>query len=127
MTPTLSVLCQVALGGALGSVMRFGVTLWAARLAPGLPWGTFAVNITGSFAMGLLASALALRGGQVAAPFLLTGLLGGFTTFSAFSLDSLALWERGQFPLAAGYVLGSVLLSLVAVLAGLTLGRGVFS
>lgn len=117
---------QVALGGALGAVGRYGVGRAAASLfGPGFPAGTLFVNVAGCLAMGFLAAWLALRGGQHLAPFLLTGVLGGFTTFSAFALDTLTLWERGQGVLAAGYVVGSVLLSLLAVIAGLAIGRGV--
>lgn len=117
---------QVAMGGALGSMARYGVTIAVGRLTP-LPLGTLAVNIAGCLAMGLLASGLALRGGQHLAPLLLTGLLGGFTTFSAFSLDTLTLWQRGAAGLALAYVAGSVILSLAAVTAGLAIGRGVFA
>ena len=83
--------------------------------------------IAGCLAMGLLAALLAHRGGQHLAPFLLTGMLGGFTTFSAFALDTMTLWERGEMATALGYVLGSVVLSLAAVIAGLTVGRGLFA
>ena len=113
---------QVALGGALGASARHGVNLGAARLfGPGFPWATLAVNIAGSFLMGLLVAALG-RGG-LWAPFLLTGVLGGFTTFSAFSLDAVMLWQKGQGGLAALYVGASVLLSLAALVAGLSMGR----
>lgn len=118
---------QVALGGAIGSVARHAVNLLALRLQPGLPLGTVFVNVTGSFAMGLVAAWVGLRGGQHLAPFLMTGILGGFTTFSAFSLDTIALWERGQQGLALGYVLVSVALSLVAIVAGLMIGRAVLA
>ncbi|MDO5613601.1 MAG: fluoride efflux transporter CrcB [Paracoccus sp. (in: a-proteobacteria)] len=116
---------QVAIGGAVGSVARYSV----GRLvgAGGLPLATLIVNVLGSFAMGLLAAALAHRGGSDHAPLLLTGFLGGFTTFSAFSLDTLTLIERGQGVAAAGYVAASVGLSLVAVIGGLALGRGLFA
>ncbi|WP_294926043.1 fluoride efflux transporter CrcB [uncultured Paracoccus sp.] len=117
---------QVALGGAIGSAARYGVTLAAARMT-GLPLGTLAVNVAGSFLMGLLAAILALRGNQHLAPLLLTGILGGFTTFSAFSLDTLTLWERGEAGLALAYVFGSVLLSLLAIIAGLAIGRIYFA
>ena len=117
---------QVALGGALGAMARLGVNILAGRLTA-LPLGTLAVNVAGCLAMGLLASVLALRGGQHLAPLLLTGVLGGFTTFSAFALDTLVLWERGAAGLAMGYVAASVLLSLAAVAAGLTIGRGIFA
>ncbi|WEF25108.1 fluoride efflux transporter CrcB [Paracoccus sp. S3-43] len=114
---------QVAIGGAIGSVARLGV--YRAMPVQGFPLATLAVNVAGSLIMGLLASVLAVRGGAWA-PFLLTGVLGGFTTFSAFSLDALTLWEGGQGASAALYVAGSVLLSLLAVLAGLMIGRGIF-
>ena len=118
---------QVALGGAIGASARYGVNIMATRLVPGLPVGTLVVNVPGCMAMGLLASGLALRGGQHLAPFLLTGVLGGFTTFSAFALDTTVLWQRGDSGLAMGYVLASVVLSLAAVSAGLAIGRGIFA
>ncbi|MFO1137547.1 MAG: fluoride efflux transporter CrcB [Paracoccus sp. (in: a-proteobacteria)] len=118
---------QVALGGAIGASARYGVNIMATRLVPGLPVGTLVVNVLGCMAMGLLASGLALRGGQHLAPFLLTGVLGGFTTFSAFALDTTVLWQRGDSGLAMGYVLASVVLSLAAVSAGLAIGRGIFA
>lgn len=118
---------QVALGGAMGSVARHGINLLALRIQPGLPLGTVFVNVTGSFVMGLVAAWVWLRAGQHLAPFLMTGILGGFTTFSAFSLDTVALWERGQQGLAVTYVLGSVLLSLAAIIAGLMIGRAVLA
>lgn len=117
---------QVALGGAIGSVARYGVSRIMPLHGPGFPVATLAVNISGSFVMGLLAALLAYRGGQSWAPFLLTGILGGYTTFSAFSLDALTLWERGQGVAAMLYVIVSVAASLLAVLAGLALGRGIF-
>lgn len=114
---------QVALGGAAGSVARYGVSRAAAAMfGPGFPFGTMIVNIAGSFAMGLLAALLAQRAGLFA-PLLMTGVLGGFTTFSAFSLDAVTLLERGQPGTAAGYVAASVGLSLAALIAGLSLGR----
>ena len=118
---------QVAIGGALGSVARYGVNVLAGRLVPGYPLGTLAVNVLGSLIMGLMAGIFAHRGGQHLAPLLMTGLLGGFTTFSAFSLDALTLWQRGEGVLAAGYVLVSIFLSLAAVFAGLALARGAFA
>ncbi len=118
---------QVAIGGALGSMARHGVNILAGRLVTGFPAGTLAVNVMGCFAMGLLASVLAFKGGQHLAPLLLTGVLGGFTTFSAFSLDALTLWERGATGIAGFYVLASVGFSLMAVIAGLALGRGIFA
>jgi CrcB protein len=107
---------SIALGGAIGSVLRhLGVS------AIGAPWGVAAVNVAGSFAIGVLYVLLASR--SALAPALMTGLLGGFTTFSAFSLDTLKLWEAGQPAQAALYVATSVLLSLAAVVAGVSLAR----
>jgi len=124
----IATLIQVALGGALGASARYLAGLGALRLAgPGYPWGTLAVNVIGSLVMGVLVVALALKGGERAAPFLMTGLLGGFTTFSAFSLDALTLWERGQAGAAAGYVVGSVILSLGGIVAGVALARAVLA
>lgn len=119
----LGTLFQVALGGAIGASARYLTGFGAIRLmGPGFPWGTFAVNIIGSFLMGVLVTVLAHYGNR-AAPFLMTGLLGGFTTFSAFSLDALTLYERGQLWLAGLYVLASVLLSLAAIFAGVMATR----
>lgn len=117
---------MVALGGAIGAVARYGVTMGAAKLAGvGFPAGTLFVNVTGSFLIGLGLELIARRFGasEPLRLLLLTGLLGGYTTFSAFSLDALALYERGAWVPAVVYVLSSVLLSLAAVLAGLLLGR----
>ena len=95
-----------------------------ALLGPGFPWWTLAVNVAGSFLIGLLAGLFgALETGHHARLFLTTGFLGGFTTFSAFSLDALTLWERGAASHAALYVLASVLLSLLAAAMGLMLSR----
>src|SRR5690606_16417543 len=106
---------QVALGGAAGAVARYGVqrATMAVR-GPGFPVATLIVNVLGSFLMGLLVVLLATRG-NAWAPLLMTGALGGFTTFSAFSLDALTLWQRGQHGVAATYVLLSVGLSLSAI------------
>lgn len=116
----------VAAGGAAGAALRHMVQLWAFRLlGPGLPVGTFMVNVLGSFAMGLVVGWLALRGGLggEGRAFLATGLLGGFTTFSAFSLDAVSLWQRGDAGLAFAYVAASVILSIAALGAGLWLTR----
>lgn len=114
---------QVALGGAAGSVARYGVNRAAlAAFGPGTPLPTLAVNIAGSFAMGVLAAIMVQRG-QDWSSLLMTGLLGGFTTFSAFSLDAVGLWARGQHGQAAAYVAASVVLSIAALAAGLALGR----
>jgi CrcB protein len=107
---------SIALGGALGSVLRHLTVV-----AIGAPWGVALVNILGSFAMGVLFVTLTTR--TSLSPFLMTGLLGGFTTFSAFSLDTLKLWQAGQTGQAVLYAGSSVLLSLAAVAAGVTLAR----
>ena len=116
----------VFLGGGIGSALRHGVNLAAARLLGlGFPYGTLTVNVVGSLAMGALAAYFASKG-EAAQPwrlFLTTGVLGGFTTFSAFSLDAALLWERGEAGAAALYVAPSVLLSLAALAAGLWLAR----
>jgi len=115
----------VFIGGGLGAIARHGINrAGLAHLGPGFPWWTLAVNVSGSFAIGLLAGLFgALETGHHARLFLVTGFLGGFTTFSAFSLDALTLWERGA-PLQAGfYVLGSVILSLMAAAVGLLAAR----
>jgi CrcB protein len=121
-------LTQVALGGAIGASARYltGVATMKV-IGPGFPWATLFVNVLGSFAMGVLVVVLAHKSGTRFAPFMMTGLLGGFTTFSAFSLDALTLFERGQVWTAAAYVAGSVLLSLAAIVAGVLLTRGVFA
>jgi CrcB protein len=122
----MNMILLVALGGALGSVLRYGVNVMAGRLiGTGFPWGTMTVNIVGSFVMGALIAAMALRWqvSQETRAFLTTGILGGFTTFSAFSLDAALLTERGDLGGAVIYVAGSVGLSLIAIFAGLWLMR----
>jgi CrcB protein len=117
-------LSQVALGGAIGASLRYLTNVGAMRMfGPGSPVATVIVNVAGSFVMGVLVVVLAKRGGMHLAPLLMTGILGGFTTFSAFSLDALTLWERGQHGLAFGYVAASVMLSLCAIAAGLYMAR----
>ena len=117
-------LSQVALGGAIGSVARFAIVMAMTRvLGEAFPYGTALVNVAGSFAMGLLFVALAERQALQHAPFLMAGILGGFTTFSAFSLDAVRLWERGDGMLAIIYVMGSVLLSIAALLFGMTAAK----
>ena len=111
-------LTQVAIGGAIGSALRFGIVAFL-----GAPLAVLAVNVVGCFAMGLAFVLLPAR----LSPLLMTGVLGGFTTSSAFSLDALKLWEAGQAGLAALYVGSSVLLSLVAVALGAALARGAFA
>lgn len=114
----------VALGGAIGATLRWLTGMLTLRImGQGFPWGTVSVNVLGSLLMGVVVVALAEKGGMRAAPFLMTGLLGGFTTFSAFSLDAVALMERGQFNLAVAYVGGSVIIGLAALVFGMTLTR----
>ncbi|MDJ0631484.1 MAG: fluoride efflux transporter CrcB [Rhodobacter sp.] len=120
----LSTLLQVALGGALGASGRYLTGVAAVRImGHGFPWGTLAVNVLGSMLMGALVVVLAHLSATRLAPFLMTGVLGGFTTFSAFSLDAVTLYERGQVGLAGAYVAGSVVLSLAGFAFGLLMAR----
>jgi fluoride exporter len=116
----------VFIGGGLGASLRHAVNVLCARgLGTAFPWGTFIINITGSTVMGLIAGYLAFKGeaSQAWRLFLMTGILGGYTTFSAFSLDAVLLYERSQIGLALFYVLGSVVFSIVGLFAGLALVR----
>ena len=116
----------VFLGGGIGAALRHGVNLAAARLAgTDFPYGTLTINVLGSLAMGLIAAYFAFRGdaSQHWRLFLTTGILGGFTTFSAFSLDVALLYERGELGLAALYVAASVAVSIAALFAGFALVR----
>ncbi|MEL7128934.1 MAG: fluoride efflux transporter CrcB [Pseudomonadota bacterium] len=117
----------VATGGAIGASLRHAAGLAAVRFAPaGWPYATFFVNVAGSFAMGLVIGWLALKGGaggQATRLFLATGILGGFTTFSAFSLEVAKMVERGAMARAASYAGLSVALGLGALFAGLWLAR----
>jgi CrcB protein len=116
----------VFLGGGLGAALRHGVNLVSVRqFGAGFPYGTFFVNVTGSIVMGLIAGYFAFKGDapQSWRLFLTTGILGGYTTFSAFSLDTALLYERGELGLAALYVIGSVALSIAGLFAGLALVR----
>ena len=118
----------VFLGAGVGGAMRHGVNMLTFRLfGPSFPFGTLAVNVLGSFAIGVLAGWFALRGdvSQGMRLFLTTGILGGFTTFSAFSLDAALFYQRGEFGAFAAYVGGSVVLSLAALFAGIALFRPV--
>ena len=119
---------QVAVGGAIGSCLRYGVVLLAQRwAAPGFPVGVLGVNILGSFLMGLAVVVMEQRDLGQMSPLVMTGLLGGFTTFSAFSLEAFTLWERGQAMAALGYVGLSVGLSIGALILGVWLARGFFA
>ena len=111
---------QVALGGAIGSSLRYLSNVGAMRwIGPGFPWATLFVNILGSFVMGVIVEDLAQRGGQTYAPFLMTGILGGFTTFSTFSLEVALLHSRGETAMAALYAAGSVALGVGALYLGM--------
>lgn len=119
----------VAIGGATGSVCRYLVGLATLRwFGPAFPWGTLTVNIVGSLAIGLFAELVARRFNASAElrMLLITGFLGGFTTFSAFSLDFISLFERGATVAAVTYLAASVVLSLGAVIGGLQIGRMLF-
>ena len=116
----------VFVGGGIGSTLRHIVNVVCPRfLGTNFPYHTFIINISGSTIMGLIAGYLALKG-EASQPwrlFLMTGILGGYTTFSAFSLDAALLHERGEIGLALFYVLGSVVFSIAGLFAGLALVR----
>lgn len=130
----MQTILAIAAGGAIGSVLRHvlnnGVTaLMPAGFSGGFPWGILACNVIGSALMGVLVGLFALSA-EASAPwraFLMVGVLGGFTTFSAFSADTILLWERGAFGQAALYVALSVGLSLAGLVAGLACVRGILS
>ena len=114
-------------GGGVGSALRHGINLLSARLfGTAFPWHTLIENVTGSIVMGLLAGYFAFKADPTSQHwrlFLTTGILGGYTTFSAFSLDAVLLYERGETALAALYVLASVALAIGGLFAGLALVR----
>jgi len=118
---------QVAIGGALGAVLRYLTGVGMLRLlgVTQFPLAVLSVNIVGSFLMGVFVVVAAHKGLTYLSPLVMTGLLGGFTTFSAFSLETVTLYERGEIGLAALYVTASVALSVGALFAGLALARGV--
>ena len=121
----------VGLGGAIGAMARYGVGLAAMRLAPGAtwPWATLTVNVVGGLLMGLLVGWMAERAGAGQENIRLlgaVGVLGGFTTFSAFSLETVLMIERRQFGMAAGYVAVSVVVAIVALMVGLMVARRAF-
>lgn len=124
----ISTLSLVAMGGALGASLRFLFGVGMMRLTGHLafPLQIIGVNLIGSFLMGVFVVAAANRGLTSLSPFVMTGLLGGFTTFSAFSLEAVTLIERGQTGAAALYISLSVVGSILALMLGLWLARGVF-
>lgn len=116
----------VALGGAIGASLRYLMGLAALRaFGPGFPSGTLIVNVVGCLAMGILAALLADKASPRLAPFLMTGILGGFTTYSAFALDAVQLWQRGEPGTAMTYILATTAGSIAAVLAGMAIVRAV--
>ena len=125
-------LLLVFVGGGIGSMLRYGVTLGSvAWFGTGFPWGTLTVNVVGSAVMGAFAGYILSReagvGSDAIRLFFMTGLLGGFTTFSAFSLDTVVLWQRGAAFTAIGYVFVSVAVSLAALVAGLAAAKAVMA
>ncbi len=116
----------VFLGGGIGAALRHGINLGSARaLGTAFPYSTLTINITGSFIMGLVAAYFAFKGdaSQHWRLFFTTGILGGYTTFSAFSLDAALLYERGEVGAAALYVVASVALSIAGLFAGFAIVR----
>ena len=126
LTLQLSMTLAVAAGGAVGAIGRYGVGVWMTRwLGTGFPWSTLTVNVIGSLLMGLVMQAF-IQKAQLSdefAVFLTIGVLGGFTTFSAFSLDAVLMLQRGQISMATLYMFGSVFLSLSALVIGMYLAR----
>ena len=124
-----SSLILVAAGGAIGASLRFltGVAVLRVIGITSFPVAIIAVNVIGSFLMGVFVVAAANRGLTHLSPFVMTGLLGGFTTFSAFSLEAVTLYERGDIGQAALYVSGSVTLSILGLMVGLMVARSVFA
>ena len=122
-------LLYVALGGALGASGRHLLGMATLKtFGPDYPYGTMAANVIGGFLMGLLAGCLALKlsGGENLRLFLGVGLLGGFTTFSAFSLDAVLMYEKKAYGALMGYIGGSVVLSIGALMIGLVLAKKIF-
>lgn len=121
-------LTYVAFGGALGAVLRYLTGLGVVRLVgSGFPMAIITVNIIGSFLMGLFVVMAAKRGLTHLSPLIMTGFLGGFTTFSAFSLETVTLFERGQSGAALAYVMISVVGSILALALGVWLARGMWA
>lgn len=125
----LGTLASVALGGALGASLRFLAGVGVLRLIgpTSFPVAILSINVLGSFLMGVFVVLAAQRGLTHLSPFVMTGLLGGFTTFSAFSLEAVTLYERGDVTQAALYVGLSVILSIAGLMAGLFLARGLLT
>ena len=115
------VLAVIAVGGGLGALARYGISQWLPTTPDQFPWGTFAINVVGCFLIGVLM----VRWGQrpLLRPFLGVGILGGFTTFSTYAVETRAMLTPGEVPLAMAYLFGTVAAALLAVLAGVVLMR----
>jgi fluoride exporter len=123
----IGTIAAIGIGGGLGALARYGSNAAAAQVfGSDFPWGTMMINIAGSFLMGLAAAKFMQMEGlsQEWRSFITTGFLGGFTTFSAFSLDFVTLWERGAVLYALAYMLASVIGSVLALFLALWIARG---
>jgi len=118
----------VGVGGGLGALARYYIAGVIQSATTSFPWGIFVVNISGGLLMGLIveAGALKLNLSPDLRAFLTVGILGGYTTFSTFSLDSVLLLQKGQYAQAAFYIVGSVVLSILALIAGLWIVRAIY-
>lgn len=126
----MNIVLAIAAGGAIGAVLRHFVGMISLCLmGSNFPWGTITVNVLGSLIMGMLITYFVLHWNppQEIRAFLTVGLLGAFTTFSTFSLDTVTLWERGASMAAAGYIMASVILSILALMLGMIIIRGALS
>jgi CrcB protein len=125
----MGVVLAVGAGGGLGALARYYIAGWVQPAGAQFPWGIFIVNITGGLLMGMIveASALKLNLSPELRSFLTVGILGGYTTFSTFSLDSALMLQKGQYGLAAAYVVGSAVLSILALFAGLWMIRAIYA
>jgi len=124
------VIAAVAAGGAIGSVARYLIAGWVQSAAwAGFPFGIFVVNVSGGLVMGVLTELMALKYSVSleTRAFLTTGIMGGYTTFSTFSLDSALLLQRGAYFNATAYVIGSAVLSILALFAGLWMVRAIYA
>jgi len=125
-----TVVAAIAAGGAAGSVARYAITVFFQRMySTEFPWWTLSINVIGSFVLGVIVTTCALRWpvGHLGQAFLMVGLLGGFTTFSAFSLDVVTLVERNANVAAAGYIIGSLILSIAGLLSGIALTKALLA
>ena len=126
----MNMIIAVAVGGALGSVARYILSGFTTDIvSSSFPWGTLSVNVLGSFLMGAVVTYMALVWNPNAEmrAFLTVGLLGGFTTFSLFSLDIINLWERGASMAAMGYIIASIIVSLLAIILGIMIVKAIIS